>query len=119
MPSRDPLAIATGAWPRPLCEVTGNVDGFADALVVLRRHARREMYQLGFVSHGLDAMCFLKCDKDRLVAVVLWATCLQSLPRSFSIFPSWRRPSRGGRWTSYPPSSAGAARGLTSARTDA
>ena len=58
IPPRDPLVIATGAWPHSLYEVTGNIYGFADAPLVLCRHVRRKMYELGFVSHSLAVMCF-------------------------------------------------------------
>ncbi|CAK0896632.1 unnamed protein product, partial [Prorocentrum cordatum] len=71
-PPRDPLVIATGSWPDTLCEVAGNIYGFADAPLVLCRHIRRQMCDLGFVRHSLDVMCFLKFDKGRLLAIVSW-----------------------------------------------
>ncbi|CAK0846122.1 unnamed protein product, partial [Prorocentrum cordatum] len=72
IPPRDPLVIATRSWPDTLYEVTGNIYGFADAPLVLCRHIRHKMYDLGFVSHSLDVMCVLKFDKGRLLAIVLW-----------------------------------------------
>ncbi|CAK0856828.1 unnamed protein product, partial [Prorocentrum cordatum] len=63
-------------------EVTGNIYGFADAPLDLRRHIRRKMYQLGLASHSLDAMRFLKCDKNRLVAIALWY-----VDDSFAVYP--------------------------------
>ena len=70
-PPRDGIQAQAGTQTAKLYEVLGNIYGDIQALFLWSRHARKILYEFGFVSHSLDPMCFLFRVVSKLLAFAI------------------------------------------------
>ena len=70
-PPKDPLIEASGSFPAPLYEVTGNCYGLPNAPRVWYRRVLQAVQDAGFMVHSFDRCCFYHVGTDNKIDCVM------------------------------------------------